>query len=350
MHHFRRSNESGFAMIEVIVSAAVLAMLALAVLSGIDGASRATGREKARSVAATLAEQDQERLRSQQFYTLVALAAGLPTTQLLTVDGVEYQVKSQATWQVDSTTGSNSCTSQSTNANYLKITSIVSSKVVGTNVSPVQQDSLVAPSPQYAADHGSLGIKVIDHASAGVAGIGVSTSGTGSYNGVTDANGCVVFANIGVGTYTATVNTPGYVDQKGNPQSNVAGEVVSGSTTVSTIIYDRAAQVAVNRVDTYPPNATSTTAVMASKAPTVTGTNSTVVGLLRTFPNPFDNLMHTTWTANKLFPFSTPYQFFTGSCSTDNPSSYTSTYWTSTPAMPGTLPAQPGGTRAAVTG
>src|SRR4051812_4337123 len=124
MHHFRRSNESGFAMIEVIVSAAVLAMLALAVLSGIDGASRATGREKARSVAATLAEQDQERLRSHQFYTLVALAAGLPPPHPLPGEGVESQVKSRPPWRVDPPPASNSCPSQSTNANYLKITSI----------------------------------------------------------------------------------------------------------------------------------------------------------------------------------------------------------------------------------
>src|SRR3954447_20063885 len=132
MHHSRRWNESGFAMIEVIVSAAVLAMLALAVLSGMDGASRASGREKARSVAATLAEQDQERLRSQQFYTLVALAAGTPTVQNLNVDGVNYQVKSQAGGRGAPRRSGNGCRSQSTDANYLQISSIVTSRVVGT--------------------------------------------------------------------------------------------------------------------------------------------------------------------------------------------------------------------------
>ncbi len=38
MTHAR--NQDGFALIEVIVSAAVLAIIALAVLSGIDGADR----------------------------------------------------------------------------------------------------------------------------------------------------------------------------------------------------------------------------------------------------------------------------------------------------------------------
>ena len=60
-------SESGFALIEVIVAAAVLAIVALAVLSGIDAASSTSAREKARAVAASLAEQDQERLRAMTY-------------------------------------------------------------------------------------------------------------------------------------------------------------------------------------------------------------------------------------------------------------------------------------------
>jgi type II secretory pathway pseudopilin PulG len=58
--HASRS-ESGFAVIEVIVSAAVLAIVALAVLSGMDGASFSSAREKARAVAGSLAERKRKR-------------------------------------------------------------------------------------------------------------------------------------------------------------------------------------------------------------------------------------------------------------------------------------------------
>ena len=58
-----RDGEAGFALIEVMVSAVVLAMVALAVLAGVDAAGRSTGREKAEAVAVSLAEQDQERMR-----------------------------------------------------------------------------------------------------------------------------------------------------------------------------------------------------------------------------------------------------------------------------------------------
>ena len=59
----RCSDPSGFALIEAIVAAAIFAILVLGVLAGIDGAAGSSGREKARSVASALAEQDQERMR-----------------------------------------------------------------------------------------------------------------------------------------------------------------------------------------------------------------------------------------------------------------------------------------------
>ena len=51
-------------LIEVMVGALILAITTTAILSGIDGAQKTGGRNKARSVAAALAEQDQERMRA----------------------------------------------------------------------------------------------------------------------------------------------------------------------------------------------------------------------------------------------------------------------------------------------
>ena len=56
--------ERGSMLIEVMVGALILAITTTAVLSGIDGAQKTGGRNKARSVAAALAEQDQERMRA----------------------------------------------------------------------------------------------------------------------------------------------------------------------------------------------------------------------------------------------------------------------------------------------
>jgi prepilin-type N-terminal cleavage/methylation domain-containing protein len=346
-HRSHARSERGFALIEVIVSAAVLAIVALAVLAGIDGAQRSTGREKARSVAAALAEQEQERLRSQQFDTLVGYAAAAPGAQTLQVGGINYQVKNDVAWQVDSASGQNQCTSSSSDASYLRVTSTVTSTVVGTAIDPVKVSSLVAPSVQYSATHGSLGVKVVDRNAAGVAGIVVSTGGQGSYSGTTNSDGCVLFYNIPTGTYTATVNTGGYVDPTGTQQVTLQDqEVVSGSVTVGTFTYDRAATVTAT-VQSYPPDATDTTRILTSKAPAVSGVNGTKVGLIRTTPTPVTTTTYSLLGSPSLFPFITKYAFFTGQCKYSNPATYDTTspafsYWASSPTPPGQIQALPG--------
>ena len=60
-------------LIEVMVGALILAITTTAVLNGLDGAQKTGGRNKARSVAAALAEQDQERMRSMPVADLLPL-------------------------------------------------------------------------------------------------------------------------------------------------------------------------------------------------------------------------------------------------------------------------------------
>src|ERR1700742_1919121 len=98
-------SEAGFALVEVIVAAAVLAIVALAVLSGIDGATAASAREKARAVAANLAEQDQERMRSMP----VEVLRNPPQSGTIKIDGVAYDVKSEAKWITDDLGGEPKC-------------------------------------------------------------------------------------------------------------------------------------------------------------------------------------------------------------------------------------------------
>src|SRR4051795_8608565 len=108
-------SEAGFALIEVIVAAAVLAMVALAVLSGIDGAQSASAREKARAVASNLAEQDQERLRAMP----VEILRNPPQSGDITVDGVKYSISSEAKWITDDLGGEPKCGANSNQVEYL---------------------------------------------------------------------------------------------------------------------------------------------------------------------------------------------------------------------------------------
>ena len=99
--HASRASEAGFALLEVVVSAAVFAVVAVAVLAGIDGAQSSTGREKSRSVAANLAERDQERMRAMQVDTL----ADYTLTATENVDGNAFTIVSTGEWVRDDTGG-----------------------------------------------------------------------------------------------------------------------------------------------------------------------------------------------------------------------------------------------------
>src|SRR4051812_1943877 len=151
MTHARK--DDGFALIEVIVSAAVLALIALAVLSGIDGATASTARERARAVAGSLAEKDQERLRGYRFDELKNVNLAPTTVQ---VQGVTYTITSEATWVVDKGSVATTCSDGGSRQNeYMRIVSTVTSSMVGARIAPVKLESLVA-----APVSGSLVVKV----------------------------------------------------------------------------------------------------------------------------------------------------------------------------------------------
>jgi type II secretory pathway pseudopilin PulG len=329
-------SESGFAIIEAVVSAAVLAIIAMAVLAGIDAASNSTGRERARAVAASLAEQDQERLRS---FTVNQLS-GLDVTRDVVVDGVTYKVQSQAKWITDDTGGTPACGNSSKNNEYLHITSTVTSSFVGVRVPAVEIDSLAAPSAEYSSTHGILGVKVVNRNAIGVQGIRVSVASTDPAfappSQDTDANGCAIFRQVPVATYTITLDQGGYVGTELAQLTKVSQKATPGNVTFKTIEYDVATTARVT-VKTTPPG-TSTTQ-QASKATKISLSNAKVTGLVKSYTNaaPASPLNIT-----PLYPFkSTSYGFFTGSCAYQSPDKYTTSYFGTNPGsllMDPTLP------------
>ena len=72
-----------------MVSALVLGFVAVGVLTGFDAAGNASGTNKSRGIASSLAQDDQERMRGQEVRTL-ALAG--TTSRTVKVGGVSYTV------------------------------------------------------------------------------------------------------------------------------------------------------------------------------------------------------------------------------------------------------------------
>jgi prepilin-type N-terminal cleavage/methylation domain-containing protein len=331
-------SDSGFSMIEVIVSAAVLALVALAVLSGIDGATSATGRERARSVAATLAESDQERLREMP---VEQLASYTTTNTPVTVGKATYNVASRVEWVHDSTGGTASCANDTTQSDYLHITSTVTSNIVGSRTAPVQIHSIVAPNIEYSTTHGSLAVKVVDHNGLPVSGLAVTLAGAAApLPQTTNAQGCALFQMIPAGDYTMALNNVSMVDHNGNTLATAPATVSAGLLTLSTMEYDYAGTVNTT-IESYQPG---TSNVITSYATRVSAVNGADLSMLRNIPDAAPSATPMSgYTASKLYPFSTSYSFFSGTCRYSNPTNdsananYFATY-------PGAVQAPAGGT------
>jgi Tfp pilus assembly protein PilV len=245
LSHLQRRirQESGATMIEVLVSAVLLAAIAIGVLKSLDAASAASGNNKARAIAGNVAQQDQERLRAFRAQEL----SNARETTYRTVAGVRYTVDSRAAWVIDGS-GTRSCTSSDDRADYLKMTSKVTWPAM-RGASPIQVTSLYAPPNGSFGDEGSLGVEILGRTAAGVKGVDVEVTGPKNVGGATDEQGCVFFGYLPQGNYRVTVAKPGYVDVNGNNVVVRDLSVQNETTQLQTIDYDLAGGLQV-KVDT----------------------------------------------------------------------------------------------------
>lgn len=327
MTHAR--NQDGFALIEVIVSAAVLAIIALAVLAGIDGATASTARERARAVAASLAEQDQERMRALRFDELTKLVGvdvkDASRNQSFSVDGVTYNVNSEVTFQADSGTTTSGCGTNPKQNDYLRVITTVTSAMVGKRVPAVKLESLVAPPVS-----GALVVKVVDAKNQPVSGVAVTTVATKtgrSYSGTTNDQGCVPFVGVDSGEHKVTISKAGYVDRTGTAKPERIATVTPSLVSTLTIGYDRAADLTVNVKTLKPGVAWTMTATGLDSKATAVSDNSAETNILRTYTpaSPASTI-----NVPKVFPFTTAYSFFTGTCAIQSPYNFDADYFSKT--------------------
>ena len=278
----------------------------LAIFNGLDGASKASGANRNRSEAAALAQQDQERLRSFESSGL----SNYHRVGQVTVGGLSYTVTSRAQWVRD-TSGTVSCTLDSSQAQYLLITSSVSDPTHHNQ--PVVAQSLVAPHVgDFSSNTGTAAIQLVDRNGNGVPGINVGLNEPPAPSDTTNSAGCVVFGYLPVlspGPYHAVFSQPGYVDLLGNnsigpstASDNGSTTLVAGQTSLTQFSYDQAGSLKVNFDTKLPSNAVvPSTAFDAS----VTNTGIPLTPPNRRFPaqtNPASSV-----TLTGLFPFTSPY-------------------------------------------
>src|SRR5256885_10015729 len=144
-----RHDDSGFSLMEVLVSALLVALVATFVMTSFSTASHSSGRSKARGTAASLAQQDQERLRAMSVTNLSSVNSSRTVNVCGDTSGgcIPYTVASRADWVADNS-GASTCAVSAARAYNVQITSTVTWP--GMTVNPLVTNSLVAAPPNTA--------------------------------------------------------------------------------------------------------------------------------------------------------------------------------------------------------
>jgi type II secretory pathway pseudopilin PulG len=318
---YTRSNQSGFALIEVIASAAVLGFVTLAVYGGYNATLHSSGRERARAVAASLAEQDQERLRSFRPTDLATYAAAPRIVKVPAGTGVPYTVTSTVDWISDSADGTSSCTSTANLEDYLRITSTVTSGIVGKQIKAVTQRSLVAPPVgTFRQGLGTMVVRVTGKGTLPITNLPVKIQGPTTNTVNTNAFGCSVFRYVPVGNYAISFNRAGYVDTKGINLSTSSGTVSEGTMNVVSLSYDQGASVLATFDTQYRGTTCTPPACPVSKGMEIMLESSDLPAPMNLPAGANDQSAQLpSVTTPLLYPFDSAYSIYSGGCTDANP-------------------------------
>ena len=169
------ADERGSLLIEVLVSAVLVAVIGVALFGALNSAAKVSGKSKTRAGAAAVAQDDQERMRAMPVATLNNFR---DHRDPVVMGKTAYVVDSRAEWIADSK-GATDCTANGAAADYLKITSTVSAKNIP--LKPVVVTSTVTPAPgTFTSDEGSLAVSIVGADGLGRSGVNVSINGPAS--------------------------------------------------------------------------------------------------------------------------------------------------------------------------
>jgi Tfp pilus assembly protein PilV len=311
---WRAADDAGFALIEILVSAVLVAFISAAVADALISSAHLSGTERQRSQADQLVQQDQERLKGLSDQQL----QGLTQTRTVKLDGYTYTVTSSSTFE--GTSGASTCSSGS--AAYFKVASTVTGQPTGT----VTDESIIRRTVD-----GGLRVQVDDQTGVNpLSGAQVNATGPSTATGNTDANGCFVFTGMSPGNYNVGVAAAGYVDKDGNssPPSISATVAATGiaPTNVTPLVIGQGGSIAASFVTNTAANALpvsgyylsyfgSLGSSKMSSPPPPLGTGAPVTSIQTATSHlfPFTTLSGSTYT------YTGNYQVWAGKCASEQP-------------------------------
>jgi hypothetical protein len=301
-------------MMEVVVSAAVLLLVVLGVMAGLDAVAGTAGANKARTVAATLAEKDQEELRSLMTVDLNRIRSVIPGPRTVNVDGVPYTITSDADLITDAGGEDISCSVDDGEGSFIRIKSTVTSPMTGAKVKPVVLTSIVAPEP----GSGTLVAKVENAKGQPVTNMPVQAIGPETVTKTTNDSGCAVFGAVTAGAYQVKVNQTGWVNTEGDQEVIQTATVSAGTLSTVNFVYDVGARLTVN-VNSIATVSDDSYGVIAAHTGILTG--------YRLFPEAAPTLLGS-HQVQLLFPFEDAYKIYSGRCTGEDPTLFDEDYFT----------------------
>ncbi len=345
----KAGSQDGFLLIEVLISALMLGLIAVATVTGLQAVDDGDANQRFHNEAVLLAAQSQEELRSDPVSALETLLRA-PHTYTQTVSGNKYTITQQVQ-ELSSKEEATACTVISNGA-YVSPNFRVSSTVKWNFLKagrPVTESSIITPPTSS-----SLEVDVTNASSppAGVSGVTVlvtydayETDTPIKDEGTTSSQGCVFFTGIRATSATVAVaEKPNFVIPTGALKVTPSEvSIAPNVTTRDQVTYDEGGAIAAD----FAYNGKTTYEGKTVKGDTFVVSNGEMnlapeleVGTAGTFT--FESGGEEHYTANTgtynisgitakgahyergdLFPFSSSWTVFAGDCAANNPSTVT---------------------------
>ncbi len=214
-------------MVEMVMAIFIFGIVITGIAAGMTSSLNLTRQNRNRSVAANLASQEMDTIRSTAF---TALTTGqVVSTQ--SVDGVDYAVTRESQWVTpNATSGPCQAPAGSTLA-YLSVkVSVTWANMTGV-APPRSQTVITPPVGTYDETNGNVAVTVRNAAAAPQAGVPVEIAGPdGTFTQTTTSDGCAFFAYKEAGAYVVSLDRLGFVNDQGVTTPSQPASVQSGST------------------------------------------------------------------------------------------------------------------------
>jgi type II secretory pathway pseudopilin PulG len=310
-------------LIEVLVSALVLTIASAAVATVLAAAVSTSGEQRLGSEAYALAQQDQSRLATMQ----LALLNNFEQTREVPLNGTTFKVRSHGLW-VNNKTSSPSCTEGAATADYVQITSVVTWPRMEAS-EKAKIESILSPSGAQSVDpgHGTLPISVVNEKNESIPHLqlsGTQIEGVGGkFSAETDANGCALITDLPT-LNSAGEKRPNYniiangelanlVNKESKAKETTQGVASTETPQILSLRFDHPATIPIN----FDYRVGNTAEFKPAKADSLvvfnTGMSSAKVFWTSS------GLRESPVNAYPLFPFTSPYSIYAGSCSANNP-------------------------------